>query len=137
MRVGIVYFPNKNNNKLSDIVNSLSDGIKSQGHQVDIINGNLDSTSKLTVYNYIAFGIEGTNLLGGKIPPKTTVFLSNAGLIRGKRSYAFTLKSTLRPQKSLIKLMKSMEHEGLYLKKSDIISSKQEAISIGKRLHIS
>lgn len=137
MRVGIVYFSISNNKKLIEIVNSLSEGIKAQGHQVDIINGNLDFDSKLTVYNYIAIGVEGVNFLGGKIPPKTSSFLSNAGLLRGKRSYAFTLKTSLRPQKTLSKLMESMEREGFYLKKSDIISNHVEANTIGKRLHIS
>ncbi|MCK5153823.1 MAG: flavodoxin family protein [Spirochaetales bacterium] len=137
MRVGIVYFSNSNNKKLLNIVNSLSEGIELQGHQVDIINGNLDVNSKLTVYNYIAIGIEGINLLGGKIPPKTKTFLSNSGIVRAKRSYAFSLKTGLRPMKTLSNLMTSMEHEGLYLKKSDIISTKTEALNIGKRLHIS
>jgi len=137
MRVGIVYFQNTNTKKLLDIVKALSEGIKLQGHQVDIINGNLDFNSRLTVYNYIVIGVESLNFFGGKIPPKTTPFLTNAGLIRGKRSYAFTLRKNLRPQKTLSKLMTSMEHEGLYLKKSDIISTQNEALSIGKRLHIS
>jgi hypothetical protein len=30
-----------------------------------------------------------------------------------------------------------MEHEGMYLKKSDVISSTEEASLIGKNLHIS
>lgn len=137
MRVGIVYFSKTNNKKLITIVNSLSDGIKYQGHQVDIIDGNLEGNSKLTVFNYIVIGIEGINILGGKIPPKTETFLSNAGIVRSKRSYAFTLKMSLRPQKTLNKLMTAMEHEGLYLKKSDIISTRTEALNIGKRLHIS
>ena len=137
MRVGIVYFSVSNNQKLVNLVNSLSEGIKLQGHQVDIINGSLDVNSRLTVYNYIAIGIEGINFWGGKIPPQANTFLSNAGLIRGKRSYAFTLKSSLRPQKTLSSLMIAMEHQGLYLKKSDIISSKIEASTIGKKLHIS
>ncbi len=137
MRVGIVFFSGKKNNKLEKISKSLSEGIQMQGHQVDIINGNLDQNSKLTVYNYIVVGVDGINFLGGTIPSKTSVFLSNSGLLKGKRSYAFTSKTTLRPQKNLSKLMYSMEHEGLYLKKSDIISNRDEAVSIGKRLHIS
>ena len=136
MRVGIVYFAGNNSIKLISIVNSLSKGIQMQGHQVDIIDGNLDLNCKLTIYNYIAIGVAGTNLFGGKIPSKTSVFLSNSGLIRGKRSFAFTLKSSLRPQKTLSKLMYTMEHEGLYLKNSNIISKTGEAVSIGKRLHI-
>jgi len=137
MRVCIVYFTSSNSKKLFSIVNSLSEGIGKQGHQVDIINGNLDINSKLTIYNYVAIGVEGTNFLGGKLPLKVSTFLSNSGFLRGKRSYAFTLRKSLRPQKNLSKLMFSMEHEGLYLKKSDIISSSEEAKSIGKRLHIS
>jgi len=137
MRVGIVFFSGKNNNKLENISKSLSEGIQMQGHQVDIINGNLDQNSKLTIYNYIVVGVDGINFFGGTIPSKTSVFLSNSGLLKGKRSYAFTSKTTLRPQKNLSKLMYSMEHEGLYLKKSDIISNRDEAVSIGKRLHIS
>jgi hypothetical protein len=137
MRVGVVFFSGSNSKKLSAISNSLADGIRSQGHQVDIIDGNHDSGSKLTVYNYIAIGIEGINFFGGKIPSRTASFLSNSGLIRSKRSYAYTIKSSLRPQKNLARLMTVMEHEGLYLKKSDIISVKDEALNIGKRLHIS
>ena len=137
MRVGIVYFAGQNSRKLISIVNSLSKGIQMQGHQVDIIDGNLDSNSKLTIYNYVAIGVGGINLLGGRIPSKTSTFLSNSGLIRGKRSFAFTFKNGLRPQKNLSKLMYTMEHEGLYLKNSNIISTPGEAVSIGKRLHIS
>jgi len=137
MRVGIVYFAGQNSKKLLSIVKSLSEGIQMQGHQVDIIDGNLDLNSKLTVYNYIAIGVGRTNFYGGKIPLKATTFLSNSGIIRGKRSFAFILKAGLRPQKTLSKLMYTMEHEGLYLKNSNIISTPMEAVSIGKRLHIS
>ncbi len=82
-------------------------------------------------------GVEPLNIFGGKIPEKTAFFLSNSGLIRGKRAYAFLLRNTLRPHKSLSTLMQIMEKEGMYLKKSDIISSNEEANIIGKNLHIS
>ena len=137
MRVAVVYFSNKKRKKLSVLSDALADGIRSQGHQVDVINGDLDVNSKLTVYNYIALGAESLNFFGGKIPAKTAFFLSGSGLIRGKKSYAFLLRSSLRPQKSLNKLMYTMEHEGMYLKKSDVISSTEEASLIGKNLHIS
>ena len=82
-------------------------------------------------------GVEAINIFGGKIPSKAAMFLSGSGLIRGKKSYAFLLRSSLRPQKSLNRLMYTMEHEGMYLKKSDVISSTDEAGLIGKHLHIS
>lgn len=137
MRVAVVYFSNKKRKKLSVLADALAAGIRSQGHQVDVIDGDLDVDSKLTVYNYIALGVEPLNFFGGKIPVKTAFFLSGSGLIRGKKSYAFLLSSSLRPQKSLNKLMYAMEHEGMYLKKSDVISSTEEASLIGKNLHIS
>ena len=137
MRVGIVYFPINNRSKLSVLSTSLGEGIRAQGHQVDIINGCMDSNTKLSIYNYIAVGVEPLNFLGGKVHEKTSNFLANAGWINGKRSYAFSMKSSLRPLKSLSKLMRLMEHEGMFLKKSDVVSSKAEAEVIGKHLHIS
>ena len=137
MRVGVVYFFESENNKLIKIVSSLAEGIRFQGHQVDIINGNLDVNSRLTVYNYIALGAESVSFFGGKINASVSTFLGNAGLVRGKRAYAFTLGSSLRIQKTLRKLMGIMEHEGIYLKKSDVIKNSEDALNIGKKLHIS
>ena len=137
MRVAVVYFSNKKHRKLSALAGALAEGLRSQGHQVDIIDGDLDVNAKLTVYKYIAVGVESLNFFGGKIPSGTSLFLSDSGLIRGKRSYAFMLRSSLRLQKSLNNLMHVMEQEGMYLKKSDIISSTEEANIIGKNLHIS
>ena len=137
MRVCVVYFLNSDNSKLKKVVSSLAEGLEAQGHQVDVINGNLDVNTRLTVYNYIAVGAEAVNFFGGKISSSVSAFLQNAGLIRGKRAYAFTLGSTLRLQKTLRKLMEIMEHEGIYLKKSDVIKNREDALNIGKKLHIS
>ena len=137
MRVAVVYFSNKKHRKLSNLAGSLAEGIRSQGHQVDVIDGDLDFNSKLTVYKYIAVGIEPLNLFGGKIPLKTVPYLGDSGIVRGKRSYAFSIRGSLRPYKSLAALMHAMEHEGMYLKKSDIISTSEEAGIIGRNLHIS
>ena len=137
MRVGIVYFSHVKRTKLSALAAGLAEGIRAQGHLVDIIDGSLDVNTRLTVYNYIVIGIEPLTVFGGKVPVKTGEFLANAGLITGKKCYAFSLKSSLRPQKSLSKLMRLMEHEGMYLKKSDVINSAAEATVIGKHLHIS
>lgn len=137
MRIAIVYFSDKKRRKLAGLSVALAEGLRSQGHEVDVIDGDLDINSKLTVYNYIAVGVESLNLFGGKIPGRASLYLSNSGLIRGKKSYAFLLSGSLRPQKSLNKLMHIMEQEGMYLKKSDIISSTEVATIIGKNLHIS
>jgi len=137
MRVGVIYFFNKENKKFTKIVGSLAEGLRAQGHQVDIINGNVDINARLTIYSYIALGAESISFFGGKINSSVSTFLGNAGLIRGKRAYAFTLGSTFRLQKTLRTLMEIMEHEGIYLKKSDVIKNWEDAFNIGKKLHIS
>ncbi len=137
MRVGVLFFSESNRDKLLNITKALAAGIESQGHQVDIIDGSRDVNSKLTIYGYLVVGTAATNTFGGKIPEKLPFFLSNAGMVSGKRSFAFIIKSGLRLTKTLKKLMQIMEHEGMYLKNSDIINSPEEAEEIGKRLHIS
>jgi hypothetical protein len=137
MRVGIVFFYDKNRDKLLQISKGLAQGIESQGHHVDLIDGKQDVNTKLTIYGYIAVGTEATSTFGGSIPEGVNNFLGNAGMVTGKRSFAFILKSGLRKTKTLFKLMQAMEHEGMFLKTSEIITSAEEAQEIGIKLHIS
>jgi hypothetical protein len=58
-------------------------------------------------------------------------------MISGKKSFAFILKKGMRLTKTLRELMAAMEHEGMFVKYSEILSSPEEAEVIGKRLHIS
>lgn len=137
MRVAVVFFSGKNRNKLLDVTKALTRGLESQGHQVDIIDGDRDINAKLTIYGYIAVGATAINTWGGKIPEKVDAYLANAGIVTGKRCFAFTIASGMRTGKTLARLMRQMEKEGMYLKYSDILSSAAEAEEIGKRLHLS
>ena len=137
MRVGIVFFSDKNREKLLKISKGLAQGIESQGHHVDLIDGKQDVNTKLTIYGYIAVGTESNSFFGGNIPEGIKNFIGNAGMVTGKRSFAFILKSGLRTTKTLFKLMQAMEHEGMFLKISEVISSAEEAEEIGKKLHVS
>jgi len=136
MRTAVIFFSINNNEKLRNIAQALAAGIEKQGCYVDLIDGDRDINSKLTIYNYIAVGTESTTPFGGKISNKVTEFLANNGIVTGKRSFAFILRSGLRTTKSLTMLMKAMEHEGMFLKYSDIIGSVDEAKEIGEQLHI-
>jgi flavorubredoxin len=134
MRVALVFFPVDKRVKLQGLVRSLSKGIESQGHQVDVIDGSVDVGKKLTIYNYVAIVSESTGF--GKIPEKINQFLQSAGNLIGKRSSAFILNSFIGSEKALTRLMKAMEKEGMYLKFSDILKLTAEAEDDGKRLHI-
>lgn len=132
----MVYVAGRDRNRLLEITRSLARGIESQGHHVDIIDGERDINAKLTMYNYLAVGTSSVTAWGGKIPDHVSTFLSNSGIVAGKRSFAYIVKSGLRVTKTLTRLMRGMEQEGMYLKNSEILSSPAEAEEIGKRLHL-
>lgn len=136
MRAAVVYFPGSKKKEMTEISRSLAKGIESQGFSVDLIDGERDINTKLTIYNYIAIGAVGTNLLGGKIDPAVSRFLANSGMVTGKRSFAFTAKKGLLTGKTLRVLMQTMEHEGMFLKLSEIFRLPEEAEATGKKLHL-
>ena len=139
MRVAIIFFEGKSQNrkKTLNIARGLAEGIEAMGHKVDMIDGDRDVNTKITIYQYIVVGAAAINTFGGKISENVTRFLSGAGIISGKRCFAYVAKGGFRITKTLNVLMSSMEHEGMYLKYSEILSSPEEAKAIGKRLHIS
>lgn len=95
-----------------------------------------ESGKSLTPYAYIAVGTVSPSLFAKAIPGALTAFLKSAGHVSGKRCYAFIGKNGLRKGKVLASLMKTMESEGMYLKKSDVLSNAAEAEAVGSRLHI-
>ena len=137
MRVAIVSFPKNNKEKLSRLCKGLAEGISSHGHQVDVIDGPLEFEKKLTFYDYIVIGTESISFLGGKVPERLQEYLAQCGNLVGKRSFAFLANGGLRSGKSLRQLMRMMEHEGMFIKNSDIIKHEDQARELGKRLHIS
>jgi len=137
MRVAVVFFSGKNRERMRDIANSLARGIEKQGNQVDVFDASHDSNVKLTIYQYIAVGLEPSGSFSGKVPDSVRAFLAGSGVVTGKKSYAFVGRSTFGTAKSLANLMRSMEGEGMFLRNSDVLRSPIEAEEIGKRLHIS
>ena len=136
MRIVVVFVPGQNREKLLSIAKGLARGIEQQGHQVDIVDGSRDVNTKLTIYEYICIGTEPVSLFGGRIPGRIGEFLGSAGIVAGKRSFAFVIKKGFSAMKALSRLMKTMESEGMILKFSEILMSVEESVEIGKRLKI-
>jgi flavodoxin len=136
MRVAVVYFPSGNREKIAKISKALAQGIESQGHQVDIIDAAMDVNSKLSVYQYVAVGVQFSSFFSSKLPDLVNRYLKNAGMVAGKRCFAFILPRTILGGKSLTNLMSAMEGEGMFMKFSDIISDEAVAREIGKKLAI-
>ncbi len=137
MRVAVVFFSGRNRDGLMRLAQAVARGVEKQGNQVDTFDGARDPNVKLTMFQYIALGVEPLGTFGGKIPESVRTFLAGAGAVAGKKSYAFVSKSTFGAGKSLASLMKCMEGEGMLIKTSDILRSPTEAEEIGRRLHVS
>jgi hypothetical protein len=137
MRVAVIFFSGQKRDKLLQLAKAVARGIEKQGNHVDTFDGRKDSGVRLTAYQYIVVGAEALGAFGGKIPESARTFLASAGIVAGKKSYAFVPKALFGAAKSLAALMKSMEGEGMVIKTSDILRSPMEAEQIGTRLHIS
>ena len=136
MRVAVVFFSGSKRRKLLEHCQALARGITAQGHTADIVDGDRDVNTRLTIYQYVVVGTEVVGTFRGKIPEKVSAWLAGAGTASGKRSFAFVLKSWIGAPRALARLMQTMEREGLFLKNSRILTSAVEAEEIGKRLHI-
>jgi hypothetical protein len=135
MRAAVLFYADRQREKLREHAAALARGIEEQGHHVDLVDGTADVNTGLTIYGYIAIGTVSTGMIGGKIPGSIGKHLAGAGMVTGKRSFAFTLKG-LGSSKTLHNLMKAMEHEGMFLKYSKIFESEEEALETGRQLHI-
>lgn len=137
MKVCVLYAAKSNNtNNIKSIASAIAKGVEQQNHIVDVIDMKLEEGKIVSYYDYLIVGAEGTSALGGSVPKIVRSFLEKAGAISGKRCMAFVTKPGLRSNKTLQSIMKIMEEQGMYLKTSDIITKEQQAIAIGKRIHI-
>jgi flavodoxin len=137
MKVCVLYAPaTKGNEKMKLIAKALAEGIGAQGHMVDVFDMSLESGKIVSYYDYLIIGTENTTFFGGKIPNTVATFLKSAGTISGKRCMAFITKGGIRSMKTLQTLMKAMEKEGMFLKKSEIIAKVDMARAVGKHVQI-
>ena len=137
MKVCVLYAPqSKGNEKMKAIAKALAEGIGSQGHMVDVLDMTLEAGKIVSYYDYLIIGTESSTFFGGKIPPSVAQFLRGAGSLSGKRCMAFITKGGVRSMKTLQSLMKTMEKEGMFLKKSEILPKEDFARAVGKHILI-
>lgn len=136
MRTAVLFFPSGSRDKVREVSRALAEGIESQGHDVDVIDGTQDVNTKLTIYTHVCVVAEQNTLFTGKIPEAIENFLKASGIVTGKKSFAFVIKKPLGNSKALRRLMHSMEHEGMFLRYSEILASPEDSRLIGQRLKI-
>jgi len=122
--------------RVKQIAESITKGISSKDHLVDLFNMYTERGKIVSYYDYIVIVSEQTTFWGGKIPDIVAGFLKTAGSISGIRCSGFIYGKGFRKMKTLQTLMNTMEKEGLYLKVSDILAKPDQGFAVGKRLHI-
>lgn len=137
IRAAIVYFAQPNRQpRLKALAEALARGMQKQGAQVDVINGVQTRDTKLTGYHYIAVGCDVRSIFKGVLPPELAPALANGGIITGKKAFCFVPSAPLGAASTLAKLMRALEHEGMHLRFSDILTKPDEAQALGQRLKL-
>jgi menaquinone-dependent protoporphyrinogen IX oxidase len=131
MRVALVYIPAKAPEALAALSKAMARTLESAGHFVDLAQARADESPRLTGYDYIVIGTESDSPMG-KIPARVAQFLSQAGMVTGKRSMAFLRKTGLRPEKALSRLMKAMEAEGMVVNCAELVTNDASAAAAAR-----
>jgi len=135
MRVALVSFCSRKDEKAVSVVKALESASAAQGHQVDVINGNEDlMNTRLTMYDYIAAIVKPRGLFGGKVAPRVPEFFATSGMISGKKGCALVLKSGFSSEKTCRSLMKALEGEGVKLDYFEVVRDNEHARYVGKKI---
>jgi multimeric flavodoxin WrbA len=135
IRAAVLYFSKNPKSLLKAAAEALASGIRAQGAQVDLIDGARTRDFKLTGCHYIAVGCDVRSLFKGTLPAELTPALANGGIVAGKKSFAF-VSSAMGSGKTLLKLMKALEHEGMIVRFSEILTKPEDALALGQRLKL-
>ena len=114
----------------------MAKGLQAQGHDVTVVDATTESGTSLTPYGYLAVGTTAPSLMAKSVPEGLGAYLRSAGHLSGKRCYAFIDGKGLRKGRLLASLMKTVEAEGVLLKRSDVLANDTEAEAVGARLHV-
>jgi hypothetical protein len=117
LRVAVIHYDTENSKTFDEIVKGLAKGIESQGHDVTLVDAKRDAGKSLTSFGYIAVGSSAPSLFAKSVPVPLGSFLRSAGMVSGKRCYAFVGKKGLRKGKVLASLMRIMGERGHVFKK--------------------
>lgn len=135
MKIVILHFLNVKKQKNIAILNKLVESASKNGHQVDLVNGNLDTENfRITPYEYITVVASGISSCSSKLSPQISSVIAKSGISSGKKACALVLKQPLFSQKLCKALMYTMEKEGMVIDYFEVVASVDHANYIGKKL---
>ena len=137
IRAVVLYFSKPSNKtRMKGLAEALARGLGSQGAQVDVIDGTQSRDLKLTGYHYLAVGCDVRSIFKGALPPELASMLGNAGIVTGKKAFAFVPSAMVGADSTLLKLMRALEHEGILLRYSECLAKVEDAQALGLKLKL-
>lgn len=134
MRVALVFFSEKENLDLKNILTRSEEVLAEKGHHCRIFDGLRDDGTGLASFDYLIIGASTRGFLS-RLPARIAAFFSQQNLI-GKKAFVFTLKNGLRNSKAVFDLMKITEAQGIVIKYSEVLGSVEEAEYVVNDLHL-
>ncbi len=135
MKIVILHFLDVKKQKNNVILNKLVESASKNGHQVDLVNGNLDAENfRITPYEYVTVVASGISSFSSKLSPQISSVIAKSGIASGKKACALVLKQLLFSQKLCKSLMYTMEKEGMVIDYFEVVASADHASYIGKKL---
>lgn len=136
MRILVLYNKDNKSSKLIEISKGLQDAFLKQGYDVDLVDAKGDySNKRFAFYDYICIGTDFLGTFSTKIDSNFARVLESFGSLGNQRCFAF-IKKSIRGEKKLSALMKLMEKMGMFIKNSNIIANKSQALVVGENLNV-
>ena len=89
MRVLILSYLNKDNNKHKEILKKLEQACVAKGNQVEVKPGDRDLDQvRFPMYEYIAIVVPAAPVFGAKVPEKLPLAMATCGTVSGKKGCA-------------------------------------------------
>ncbi|MDA8410588.1 MAG: hypothetical protein M0001_09375 [Treponema sp.] len=128
MRICLLYLPASQSSPLEKTAKAMTEALRGKGHEVDLVSGAKGEIPRFAMAEYVFIVTEPLGF-GGKLPPRLGEILGQSSGTTGKRSMAIVVKQGPFRNKTITRLMKAMEGEGMAVNDWAVVANAKEAAS--------
>ena len=126
MRVCLLHVPAAKPASLETVVTAMAQALRAKGHEVDLASATKGEIPRFAMADYLIIATEPLGF-SGKLPPRLADILGQGTGMSGKRSMAIVLKRGPFRNKTIFRLMKAMEAEGMNVNDWAVVGGPKEA----------
>lgn len=135
MKIAVIHFSESSGSKVVDTAKAVARGLDRSGKSADLIDGYRD-VLRLSVYTYLCICCEGTSFFTAGINADLAKRLEQATGLSGKRACVLVQKKLFWPDKTMQKLLRAVESQGVYLRNSLVADKNDETEAFAARLDV-